>query len=75
VQPYGDYSVRRPAVPGAARTYQVELWPIGNRFEAGHRIRLLLIGASGASKPGAPAVVAVRIGGSGASRLLLPVVG
>ena len=30
----------RPSPPGQARDYHVEFWPIGNRFERGHRIRL-----------------------------------
>lgn len=73
VQPYGEYGAKTDAPPGVERTYHVELWPIGNRFEAGHRIRLLIVGASGASMPSAPAVNTVRLGGAYASRLLLPV--
>jgi predicted acyl esterase len=73
VQPYGDYSVASPAGIGAQRLYHVELWPIGNRFEVGHRIRLDLVGESAASKPGAPAVNTVEVGGSAGSRLLFPV--
>jgi putative CocE/NonD family hydrolase len=73
VQPYGDYRAKIDAPPGAERTYRVELWPVGNRFEAGHRIRLLIVGPSGASMPSTPAVNTVRLGGASASRLLLPV--
>ena len=73
VQPYGDYGAKSDTPPGVERTYHVELWPIGNRFEAGHRIRLLIVGASGASMPSAPALNTVRLGGAYASRLLLPV--
>ena len=73
VQPYGEYGAKSDAPAGAERTYHVELWPIGNRFEAGHRIRLLIVGASGASMPSAPAVNTVRLGGPDGSRLLLPV--
>ena len=51
VQPYGRFDRREPATLGRARRYRVELWPIGNRFRAGHRIRLTILGASGASKP------------------------
>jgi len=29
------------------RDYKVELWPVGNRFEAGHRIRLSVVGSAG----------------------------
>src|SRR5690606_35179179 len=45
VQSYGDFSTASPAKPGQTRTYQVELWPVGNRFETGHRLRLTLVGA------------------------------
>ncbi len=70
VQPYGRYDERSPATPGRSRLYHVELWPIGNRFKAGHRLRLHVLGASAASMPGAPAVATVQVA---ASRLLLPV--
>ena len=73
VQPYGDYSARRPAPAGATRRYRVEFWPIGNRFQAGHRIRLHILGASAASLPGAPAINTVTMGGKRGSRLLFPV--
>jgi predicted acyl esterase len=73
VQPYGRYDRRRPATPGQARRYRVELWPVGNRFRAGHRIRLTVLGASGASLPSAPGVDSITVGGRSGSRLLLPV--
>ncbi|WP_205698526.1 CocE/NonD family hydrolase [Conexibacter sp. SYSU D00693] len=73
VQPYGDFSRKRPTAPGRSRRLQVELWPIGNRFRAGHRIRLTLVGASLASLPTLPGVTTVRLGGERPSRLLLPV--
>ncbi len=73
VQPYGDYSARSDAPIGTERTYQLEFWPIGNRFRAGDRIRLVILGASGASLPSLPALNTVRLGGVPASRLLLPV--
>jgi putative CocE/NonD family hydrolase len=73
VQPYGDYSTRSPATPGATRNYQVEFWPIGNRFRAGHRIRLDIVGAAGTSLPSAPALNTIRVGGSDGARLLFPV--
>jgi hypothetical protein len=72
VQPYGIYDTRTPAGVGEERLYHVELWPIGNQFEAGHRLRLHVIGVSGASQPGVPALHTVRLG-EGASRLLFPV--
>lgn len=73
VQPYGRYDQPRPAGIGEERRYQVELWPIGNRFQAGHRLRLHILGASAFHTPSAPAVNTVRAGGAGGSRLLLPV--
>ena len=73
VQPYGRFGRKDAADPGEERRYRVEFWPIGNRFKAGHRIRLDVVGASAFSMPGAPAVNTVRIGGERGSRLLLPV--
>jgi uncharacterized protein len=73
VQPYGRYDAPDPAPVGEERLYRVELWPIGNRFRAGHRIRLHVLGSSAASKPGAPAINAIRVGGVTGARLLLPV--
>jgi predicted acyl esterase len=73
VQPYGAYGRRQPARPGEGRVYRIELWPIGNRFRAGHRLRLHLVGASAFSMPGLPALNTVRVGAGSGSRLLLPV--
>jgi putative CocE/NonD family hydrolase len=73
VQPYGDFSTRKPAAPGQERAYRVELWPVGNRFRAGHRIRLDIVGQSAFSLPGVPAVNAIRVGGPNGARLLFPV--
>src|SRR5262249_4082822 len=72
VQPYNLFAKQTPATVGSARLYHVELWPVGNRFEAGHRIRLDILGASGASQPGAPAVNTVTVGGASGSRLMFP---
>jgi predicted acyl esterase len=72
VQPYGRYDAKTPATIGQQRLYRVELWPIGNRFRKGHRIRLHILGSSAASLPGAPAVNSVVVGGAHGSRLLLP---
>jgi predicted acyl esterase len=72
VQPYGRYDAKTPATIGQQRLYRVELWPIGNRFRKGHRIRLHILGSSAASLPGAPAVDSVAVGGAHGSRLLLP---
>ena len=55
VQPYGRYGAKDPAPPGTERTYHVEFWPIGNRFKAGHRLRLTVsgdVGGVGAGRPG-----------------------
>jgi predicted acyl esterase len=73
VQPYGDYSHRSDGAPLLARDYQLEFWPIGNRFRTGHRIRLVILGASAASLPSLPALNTVQVGGPHAARLLLPV--
>ena len=73
VQPYGRYEAKLPAAIGQERRYQVELWPIGNRFRAGHRLRLYVLGASSFSFPSLPAVNTVRLGGTDGSQLHLPV--
>ena len=72
VEPYGRYDARKPAAPGEQRRYFVEFWPIGNQFGAGHRLRLHIVGASGASNPTTPGINTVRIG-QGASVLHFPV--
>ena len=73
VQPYGTYAQPEPTAIGAERRYHVEVWPIGNRFDAGHRLRLHVLGASIASQPSLPAMNTVRLG-PGQSRLLFPIV-
>lgn len=74
VQPYGDYSVKTPLAGFlSSRLYQVEMWPIANRFKAGHRIRLDIVGASAFSLPTLPGVNTVEVGGTSGSRLLFPV--
>ena len=73
VEPYGDYSAEQLANPLAFRRYQVELWPVGNVFKAGHRIRLTLLGTSAASMPALPSVHTIRLGGASGAKLLFPV--
>ena len=73
VQPYGDYAHKDPAGLLRTRRYQVELWPVGNRFEAGHRIGVQLVGTSAASMPALPALHTLRLGGASGARLLVPV--
>jgi predicted acyl esterase len=73
VEPYGDYSRKSPATPGQERLYRIELWPVGNRFKAGHRLRLHVLGASAFSMPQAPSVDTARVGAASGSRLLIPV--
>lgn len=73
VQPYGDYTNKQPPRPLQWRDYQVELWPVGNRFQAGHRIRLTVVGTSLASPLSLPALHSVRVGGPDGARLLVPV--
>lgn len=73
VQPYGDYSaVDRPRV-GEMRRYQVELWPVGNVFRAGHRLRIQLVGTSLFSPLSLPALHTIRVGGADGARLRVPV--
>jgi predicted acyl esterase len=74
VQPYGRYDVRMTTSAGRERLYRVEFWPLGNRFRSGHRLRLHVLGASAFHLPSGVAVNTVRVGGRGASRLLIPVV-
>jgi predicted acyl esterase len=72
VQPYGRYDQPDPAPIGQERRYHVELWPIGNRFQSGHRLRLHIVGASAFHQPSLPALNTIRLGGGDGSRLLLP---
>lgn len=74
IQPLNDLSAKRFVPLGAEHRYHVELWPIGNRFKAGHRLRLHLVGASLFSLPTLPAPMLVREGGAdGGSVLRVPV--
>ncbi|GAA4813639.1 CocE/NonD family hydrolase [Nocardioides caeni] len=73
VQPYGDYTHAVPATPGRFRRYQVELWPVGNRFRAGHRLRLQLVGTSLASPLALPALHTLRTGSADGAVLRVPV--
>lgn len=73
VQPYGDYAHKTPARSLQWRDYKVELWPVGNRFQAGHRIRLTIVGTSAFSMPALPALHSIRVGGPTGARLLVPV--
>lgn len=74
VQPHGDYGTPRLGLPGIARDYHVELWPIANRFKAGHRIQVSLVGQSALSLPSLPALNTVTLGQGSGSRLMLPTV-
>jgi putative CocE/NonD family hydrolase len=71
VDPYNNFTTRRPAALGAMRHYQVELLPIGNRFAAGHRIRLFIVGTPADQLSSPPGLNTVRVGGASPSRLLL----
>jgi len=73
VQPFGDYGKVSPAKPLAFRSYRTEFWPVGNVFQTGHRIRLTLVGPSALSKPTAPAVNALHVGGLQGAQLMVPV--
>jgi predicted acyl esterase len=69
VQPYGRFDRAQPPAQGQERDYQVELWPLGNRFRTGHRIRVTLVGASIGSPLSPPGVQTVDVG---RSSLMLP---
>jgi putative CocE/NonD family hydrolase len=73
VQPYNDLSAKQTVLPGTAQDYHVEFWPIGNRFEAGHRLRLILTGTPVSFLPSAPAINSVVVGGPDGATLQLPV--
>lgn len=73
VQPYNVLSHKRLVAPGTEHRYFVELWPIGNRFQAGHRLRLHVVGASLFSVPTTPGVNLVHLGGERGSVLRVPV--
>jgi len=73
VQPYGVYASRNDATPASQRRYNVEFWPIGNRFKKGHRVRLDIVGVSAYHLPSVPSLNSVSVGGPDGSRLLLPV--
>ena len=73
VQPYNDLSEKQTVPPGTEQTYQVEFWPIGNRFEAGHRIRLILAGTPGSFSPTLPAVNSILVGGKPGAHIRFPV--
>ena len=72
VQPFNDFSVKRPVAPGTPHTYEVEFWPIGNRFEPGHRIRLTLAGTPASFQPSVPAINSIVVGGPDGAALQMP---
>ena len=73
IQPYNDFSAKELQLPLVPRRYQVEFWPIGNKFKAGHRLRLYVMGTSPLMLPPLPASNQIWMGGDQPSRLLLPV--
>jgi predicted acyl esterase len=60
-------------LPGSARDLHVEFWPVGNRFERGHRIRLSVVGTPFTFQPSVPALNSIVVGGGSGARLQLPV--
>jgi putative CocE/NonD family hydrolase len=74
VEPYGDYSQLKPGLPGIPRLYHVEFWPISNKFDAGHRLQLSIVGQSALSLPSLPSLNSVSLGGTSGTRLLIPTV-
>lgn len=75
VDPYNDYVQPQPTLPGQTRRYQVELLPMGNRFAAGSRIRLYVVGTPIDQVGALPGPDTISLGGPTPSRLLLPTVG
>ncbi len=73
VQPFNDLSAKHDVPPGTARDYFVEFWPIGNRFEQRHRIRLTLAGTPASFQPSVPGVNSLAVGGADGARLQFPV--
>jgi hypothetical protein len=75
VDPCNDFSQMSNGLPGTARSYQVELLPMGNVFAAGSRIRLYILGTPLDQLPSLPGLNTVTLGGASGSRLLLPGLG
>lgn len=73
IQPTADFSAKDRARPGQMREYAIEFWPIGNRFETGHRLRLSLVAAPSYDLTLPGGLITVGLGGITPSRLLLPV--
>ncbi len=73
VQPYANHDAKNYALPFTTRKYHVEFWPIGNRFEVGHRLRLYVMGTSPLMLPPLPASNQIWMGRLQPSRLLLPI--
>jgi uncharacterized protein len=74
VQPLNDVSAKRVVPPAQEHRYHLEVWPIGNRFKAEHRIRVHLVGASTTHMPTTTGPNLVRLGGpDGGSLVRLPV--
>ncbi len=72
VQPHPDFSHRTPAQIAQTRWYRVPILPIGNRFEAGHRLRLYIVGTSVSMIGSIPGLNTVSAGSLMPSRLILP---
>ena len=72
VQPFNDFSAKQSVPPGQARDYQVEFWPIGNRLERGHRLRLSIVGTPVSFLPSVPGVNSIAVGGPAGATLQVP---
>ena len=75
LDPCNDYTQASNPGPGKARTYQVELLPMGNVFAAGSRIRLYILGTPLDQLPSLPGLNTVTLGGASGTQLLLPGLG
>ncbi len=61
------------ATAAAAEQAVQEFWPLGNRFETGHRIRLTLTGTPFTFLPSVPALNSIVVGGPTGAQLQFPV--
>lgn len=73
VQPYAIHTTKNYAPTGTTRRYNVEFWPVGNRFKAGHRLRLYITGTSPLMLAPPAGTNSVSTGRRTPTKLLLPV--
>ena len=70
-----DHSRTVALTPGQVGEHLVEVWPVGNVFKAGHRLRVTLSAPPGATSAGVAASAhLLHMGGAQASSVLVPFV-